>query len=104
MVIAPPWRYDFWYLSERAEVVNFRKPIISDVGEWQSRLDNLTGKANPADGFREDKDLEKFYFGLSEETINSLATKYQAEYFISESDYPYRVVYTKGKIKVYQLR
>ena len=54
MVIAPPWRYDFWYLSERAEVVNYRKPIIADVGEWQARLDSLTGKAEPENGFRED--------------------------------------------------
>lgn len=103
MVIAPPWRYDFWYLSERAEVVNYRKPIIADVGEWQARLDNLTGKAATENGFREDEEMAKFYFDISKETIDSLADKYKAEYFISETDYSYPVVYSKGKVKIYRL-
>ncbi|MGI9056915.1 MAG: DUF6798 domain-containing protein [Pyrinomonadaceae bacterium] len=103
MIIAPPWRYDFWYLAERAEVVNFRKPIIADIGEWQNRLDDLTGKTAPENGFREDEELAKFYFGIDKETIDLLAAKYKADYFISESDYPYPVVYAKGKVKIFRL-
>ena len=103
MIIAPPWRYDFWYLAERAEVVNYRKPIIADIGEWQNRLDDLTGKAAPENGFREDEELANFYFGIDKETIDLLAAKYKADYFISESDYSYPVVYSKGKVKIYRL-
>lgn len=103
IVIAPPWRYDFWYLSERAEVVNYRKPIIADIGEWQTRLDNLIGKAEPENGFREEEELAKFYFAVNKETIDRLAGKYQAEYFISESVYPYPIVYSKGGVKIFRL-
>ena len=103
LVIAPPWRYDFWYLSERAEVVNYRKPIIADIGEWQDRLDNLIGEAEPENGFREEEELSKFYFGLNKETVDLLAEKYKAEYFISTTDYPYPVEYSKGSIKIFRL-
>ena len=103
IVLAPPWRYDFWYLSERAEVVNYRKPIIANIGEWQNRLDSLIGKAKPENGFREEEELAKFYFEINKETIDSLADKYKAEYFISETDYPYPIVYSKGKVKIFRL-
>ncbi len=103
VVIAPPWRSDFWYLSERAEVVNNGKPIIADIGEWQTRLDNLVGKAEPENGIREKKELAKFYFQLNKETIDSLADKYKAEYLITETDYPYPIVYYKGNVKVFRL-
>ncbi len=103
IVIAPPWRYDFWYLSERAEAVNYRKPIIADVGEWQTRLDELIGKAEPENGSRDMEEMAKFYFGINEETINGLADKYKAEYFISETDYSYPIVYSKGRVKIYRL-
>lgn len=102
-VIAPPWRYDFWYLSERAELVNYRKPVIADVGEWQNRLDELIGKAAPENGFREEEELAKFYFKLNKETVDALAEKYGAQYFISETDYPYPVVFAKGDVKIYRV-
>ncbi len=103
LVIAPPWRYDFWYLSERAEVVNYRKPIIADVGEWQNRLNSLIGTADPEKGFREETDMAEFYFALDEQKIKSLNEKYQAAYFISESDYSFPVLYSEGEIKIYRL-
>ena len=103
LVIAPPWRYDFWYLSERAEIVNYRKPIISNIGEWQTRLDSLIGKANPENGYREDDELAKFYFEINQTTIESLADKYKADYLISETDYAYPVVYSSNKVKIYRL-
>ncbi len=103
IVIAPPWRYDFWYLSERAEVVNYRKPIIVDVGEWQSRLDQLIGKADPEDGARDEEELAKFYDGLNQEQIDALAAEYTAAYLISETDYQYPVVFSSGNVKIFRL-
>jgi hypothetical protein len=103
LIIAPPWRYDFWYLSERAEIVNYNKPIIADISEWQSRLENFTGKVKPEDGYREIEDMEKFYYGLKKEEIDVLATKYNADYLISKTDYPYPIVFSKGDIKIYSL-
>lgn len=103
VVIAPPWRYDFWYLSERAEVVSYRKPVIADIGEWQNRLDNLIGKPEFESGIREDAELAKFYFALNKETMDSLADKYKAAYLISETDYSYPIVYAKGNVKIFRL-
>ncbi len=102
-VIAPPWRYDFWYLSERAEVVNYRKPIIADVGEWQSRLDKLIGKADPENGARETEELSKFYYALKQEEIDALTAEYSVAYLISTSDYSYPVVFSKGNVKIFRL-
>ncbi|CAN5468297.1 hypothetical protein BH20ACI1_BH20ACI1_26640 [soil metagenome] len=103
IVIAPPWRYDFWYLSERSEVVNYRKPIIADVGEWQARLDKLIGKAEPEKGAREVEELSKFYYGLKQEEIDVLAAEYNAAYLISTTDYSYPVVFSKGDVKIFRL-
>ncbi len=103
IVIAPPWRYDFWYTSERAEVVNYYKPIIADLGEWQTRLKNLVGEESIDKGIRENDELAKFYFNLPQEKIDRLAKRYGARYFISESEYDYPVVYAKGRVKIYRL-
>lgn len=102
LVIAPPWRYDFWYLSERAEIVNYRKPVISDVGEWQTRLELLIGEPNPADKVRDEQDFAKFYYAIDREKIDSLAKKYGAGYFVSTSDYSYEIVHSNGSVKVYR--
>ena len=104
LIIAPPWRYDFWYLSERAEVVNYYKPIMADVSEWQTRVENLTGKAKIEDGIREDEELAEFYYKLKKEEIDRLAAEYKAGYLISKTEYSYPVVFSKGKIKVFRLR
>ncbi len=103
VVIAPPWRYDFWYLSERSEVVNYRKPIIADVGEWQVRLDKFIGKAEPEKGARETEELSKFYYGLKQEEIDALANEYNAAYLISMTDYSYPVVFSEGDVKIFRL-
>ena len=60
-------------------------------------------KAETEKGSRDEEEMAKFYFGINEETIDSLADKYKAEYFISETDYSYPIVYSKGKVKVYRL-
>lgn len=104
VVIAPPWRYDFWYLSRRAKIVSYHQPIYSDLGEWQTRVDRLTGKALVENGIREDVELSKFYFGLSADEIKRISLKYNATYLVSESDYPFPLVYSKGKTKIFSLK
>jgi hypothetical protein len=104
LIMAPPWRYDFWYLSERSEVVNFEKPVMADVNEWQVRVEEFTGTSAPTGRVREAEDMAKFYFSLGKEKVDELAKKYKADYFISESDYSYPVIYAKGKVRVYQLK
>lgn len=104
LVIAPPWRYDFWYLSNRAKIVSYHQPIYSNLTEWQTRLDKLTGEAKPENGIREVSELSKVYFGLSENQIQNVSQEYKADFLVSETDYSYPVVYSKGKVKVYSLR
>ncbi len=103
LVIAPPWRYDFWYLSERAEIANNRKPIIADVNEWLLRLEKLTGKSDPTKGRRDDDELRQVYNDLTKTQIDSIAAEYKADYFVSESGYPYEVVFSSGNAKIYKL-
>ncbi|NNE98960.1 MAG: hypothetical protein HKN25_08055 [Pyrinomonadaceae bacterium] len=104
IVIAPPWRYDFWYLSHRARIVSYHQPIYSDLNEWQTRLEKLTGKALPENGFREDEELSKFYLGLATDEIKAIASAYNATYLVSETDYPLPLVFKKGNIKVFRLK
>ncbi len=103
IILAPPWRYDFWYLSERSQVVSYGKPILTDVGEWRSRMEKLTGTATNEDGIRDSEILADFYFGLDEETIRSASAEYNADYFISKTSYSFPVVYSNSSIKIYDV-
>jgi len=103
VVIAPPWRFDYWYLSRRPSVVNYYQPIYSNLNEWQTRLNSLVGPASEDKEFREDEELSKFYNALTEENVKEIAGKYEAKYLVSESDYDFPVLFSKGKVKIYSV-
>jgi hypothetical protein len=102
-VIAPPWRKDFWYLARRAEILHDGYPPFSALRDWRERLEILTGKSPPEKGRRENEDKAAFYYSLTAAQIGEIAARYQAQYLVSESEYPLPVVFTSGKCKVYQL-
>ncbi len=103
VVIAPPWRNDFWYHSERAQVVNSSYAPVSDLNEWQIRLRLLTGNSPPENGWRKPEVLQEFYEKLSAEDVLEIANKYNAEYLVSNSSYPFPIVFQAGNSKVYQI-
>ena len=103
IVIAPPWRCDFWYLSERAEVISYCQPTYTNLEEWKKRLDELLGESKPENGIRENEELEAYYNKLSKKQIDKIAEKYDANYFVSEKDYSYKIAFRSGNVKVYNL-
>ena len=102
-IIAPPWRQDFWYLAHRAQAVSSGYPPFAGLQEWSERLETLAGESPLQKGRRENEEVSAFYHALTTETINEFARRCRAEYLVSESDYPYAVVFRSGKTKVYQL-
>jgi len=103
IVIAPPWRFDYWHLSQRAQIVSYNQPTYSNLNEWQKRVDQLVGIPNPENGIRENYELASFYYNLRQKQVDRLAGRYKAAYLISESDYSYERVFESGKQKVYRL-
>jgi hypothetical protein len=103
VIIAPPWRSDFWYLSERAEVVSYVYAPVSNLSEWQKRLIDLEGERPLEKGVREVVEMEKFYNDLTAEKVSEIARKYNAQYLVSEGKYSFPVVFESGDFKVYKL-
>ncbi len=103
IVIAPPWRKDFWYLSRRAEILHDGYPPFSALTEWRKRLEILTGEAPTLKGRRETEEAAAFYNSLTTARIDEIAARWQAQYLVSEGEYPYDAVFTSGKYKVYRL-
>lgn len=101
IVIAPPWRQDSWYLSQRAQVGSAGFPTYSDLGEWRVRVETLSGESLLNRTDRENDQRPAFYYSIGAEEMNKIAERYGAKYLVSESDYPFRVVFSSGKSKVY---
>lgn len=103
IVIAPPWRSDFWYHSERAAVVSYVYAPILNLGEWRTRLNYLVGERPLDKGVREDDEMEEFYNDLTKEKIAEIAQKYNAEYLVSEAEYKLPKVFESGDFKIYKI-
>lgn len=104
VVMAAPWRKDLWYRSDRAQVVSGGFPTYFDLADWRNRDKALTGESLDN---RPTEDTDKrvdFYNSLPKETIDELATLYNATFIVTESTYPYELVFQSGKSKVYRLR
>ncbi|MEZ5429184.1 MAG: DUF6798 domain-containing protein [Pyrinomonadaceae bacterium] len=103
VVLAPPWRRDFWYLSRRAQVVSFVHTPVADLNEWRARLRELVGRHPPEEGEIEKKDMADFYNQLTTDEILESTRKYGADYFISQTVYPFPIAFQSGKFKVYRM-
>ena len=78
IVIAPPWRFDYWHLSQRAQIVSYNQPTYSNLNEWQKRVDQLVGIPNPENGIRKNYELASFYYNLRQKQVDRLAGRYKA--------------------------
>ncbi len=103
VVIAPPWRRDFWYYSERAQIINYGYAPYENLNEWQTRLDLLIGKRPLEKGMREIEEIAEFYNNLPPEKISEISRKYNAQYLVSEAEYSFPLAFRSGNFKVYQL-
>ena len=103
VAIAPPWRNDFWYLSNRAEVINLAYAPVSNIGAWRERLDRLAGSHPFEKGLREKEEMRKFYLDLSETEVINISKDYGARILVSETEYPFPKLFQNGKYKVYRV-
>lgn len=103
IVIAPPWRNDFWFFSERAQVISRTYAPVSNLHEWQTRLELLSGESPLEQGWRNPEDVKESYEKLTSENVLNISKNYRANYFVSETEYPLPVVFMSGKSKVYKL-
>ena len=101
--IAPPWRQDFWYLSHRAQVVSSGFPTYIDLREWRERVQLLTGESVSNRSNGETDERPAFYRSLTVEKVNEIARRSNAEYLVSDGQYPFPVVFVSGAWAVYRL-
>jgi len=101
IAIAPPWRQDYWWQTQRAQVVSWNFPTYTDLGQWHSRVEALAGDAPRT---KQGDTRTEFYYSLPKEKIDSIAAATGADYLVSDAAYPYAVVFQSGDTRVYKLR
>ena len=103
LIIQPPQNKEFWYWSHRAAVVSFAYPTYDRLGEWRSRLADLTGNLQISKGDIANEEIERAYNNLSAEQIVALKQKYGATHLVSRAVYPYPIIFETETYKVYKL-
>lgn len=99
IVIAPPWRQDFWWRTRRAQVVSWNFPTYTDLGQWHRRVGSLAGDAPRT---KEGDTRTEFYYSLPMTEIDRIASETGASLLVTDGDYPnYRVLFTSGNTRVY---
>lgn len=103
-ILSPPWRPDAFYLSQRAQVVNWRAVRYDELHEWRVRMERLCGPLEQSDvntNMREK--MQQHYYGLSQDDILAIGRDYHADYVMTLSDYNLPVVFASGACRVYLL-
>jgi hypothetical protein len=101
IAIAPPWRQDYWWQTRRAQVVSWNFPTYSDLGRWHSRVQALAGDTPRT---KEGDTRTEFYYSLPKDKLDAIARETGAEYLVSDTIYPYPVLFQSGETRVYKLR
>lgn len=104
LVIQPPHRRDFWYLSRRASVVSYIYPVYNRLGEWRARVNDLTGNLQIEKGETANEEIETAYNRLSFEEVERLKNKYAATHLVSRAVYSYPIIFETETYKVYRLQ
>lgn len=102
--IMPPWRWDTWYLSERAQVANWHAVLQGRIHEWKERMEAMVGKVGR--GISAElliEQMDRNYNSLREEHIAKMTRKYGANFLISKKQYSYPVLFDSGSDRVYSL-
>ncbi|MFM9904945.1 MAG: hypothetical protein ACKVQJ_10290 [Pyrinomonadaceae bacterium] len=103
IVIQPPHRRDLWYFSKRASIASFTYPTYDRLGEWRTRIGDLSRNWQVSKGETAAEELENAYNELSGEQILQIKGKYAATYLVSCAVYPYPIVFETETYKVYRL-
>lgn len=103
VIIAPPWRRDYWYRAGRPQVASFTFPTYENLREWRTRVKRMIGEKPMAAGERTPEDMAPAYRAMNFDEIDAMSLEYRADYLISDGEYPYPVVFRSGQWKLFLL-
>lgn len=97
IVLAPPWRGDVWYRSNRAQFVNYKYSPFLEMTEWERRLKVLFGNETAIEK------VKILYNRLPKEKVDEIVQENKVSYLVSIGFYDYPVLFESGNWKVYKL-
>jgi hypothetical protein len=103
IVAMPPWRQENGYWSRRAQVASFLFNPYDRLDEWEERLRAQVGDVPYAGMAEQNEAMRARYAALSEADVLRLRDRYHAEYIVTESTYPFRLLHAAGAWKAYRL-
>ena len=103
IIVQPPLSRDTWYLSKRAQIASYSYPTYEHLGEWRSRIADLTGDLRISDSRFAPEEIDAAYNSLTPLQIEKIRAKYSATHLVSRAAYPYPVLFKTETYKVYDL-
>lgn len=103
VVIAPPWRKDALYRTERAQIVNWWFCRNDQIHEWRTRIEALVGPIPIVPHSHGDliAAMRQAYIGRTESAMSWVARRYGADYLITEAEYEFPLLFREGTYRVY---
>lgn len=102
-ILTSPTGREFWYRSNRAQIVSYMYPRYDRLAEWRQRIADLTGNVQIASRESSRSDIETAFAKLSAAEIIEIKQKYAANYLLTRTIYPFPVIFETETYKVYQL-
>jgi hypothetical protein len=108
VVIAPPWRKDAFYFTQRPLVADWHAPRYNAMTEWRQRIEALVGDVSHmdvADNLAGEMDprARDHYAHLTPAQLSAIARQYGGNLLITEGRYDYSALFRSGNYAVYQL-
>jgi hypothetical protein len=103
VILASPNSRKFWYLSKRAQVVSYSYPRYDRLGEWFTRIGELTANAHIPDRASSRETIDTAFNDLTTAQITALKEKHAATHLVTRAVYPFPVIFETGTYKIYRL-
>jgi hypothetical protein len=103
LVLAPPYRRESWYYSQRGLVVNFYFNPYDSLPQWVERLTPLAGDFLHVPDTAQPMAMEAAYRAVTSETAAAEASRYHASYLVSETRYPFPLLHEEGPWMIYKV-
>ncbi len=104
MMIAPPWRGDSIFLSQRGQIASWWAIRYDKLAEWRLRISEILGEIPQASAKKQQELMERRYRGLSLKKLRVLSRKYNTRYLVSPTTYRLPVLFKTSTYKVYSLQ
>ena len=108
VVIAPPWRKDAFYFTQRPLIADWHAPRYNAMTDWRQRIEALVGDVSHMsveDNLAGDMDqrAQDFYQHLAPADISAVASRYGGDVLITTGHYPYPILFTSGDYTIYKI-